>query len=450
MEESEHDEKTAMRSPSSNDNMGVHQEVGERNEGQGAKEIRFMEKHGEYPKEKISYRQESGGDLCKKRGHSTEEVEQTSEERTKKRKCSDHVPEIELGVWPKLVQSQGTSTNVPPQRSRYAEVHHKLHRPWETRSERYSSYPMRPKASLPRNGFITEFGHLGFRDHWKQVFHSERDQFGSERSGAFSRQLGIIGGGDYWTMSQAQLYASYFGPYGRTVAPRECHSCLPSENQGCLLPGKRNTIGAFEKTVNAAAERFRQQFSRIEEEGAMKNVAKGRQSDEDVNQKKGSMAAFWPKMKSDGLPNSRFKGQGAKSPTFEYISRDKTKAAQERPFNCTVCEKSFKRRSSLATHKFIHTDLKPHVCSECNKRFLRKSDLKKHGLMHSGKKPYQCEKCGRRFSQSSNMLTHLRRHMGIRPFECNICARSFFRKVDLKRHEGRHIAKSLKSKCDAE
>ena len=107
-------------------------------------------------------------------------------------------------------------------------------------------------------------------------------------------------------------------------------------------------------------------------------------------------------------------------------------------YKCQVCEKEFKRPSSLSTHKLIHSDLKPYSCSYCDKKFLRKSDMKKHTLMHTGQKPFACKQCGKVFSQSSNMLTHMRRHTGIKPFPCRICGRRFYRKVDVRRHTMRH------------
>ena len=56
----------------------------------------------------------------------------------------------------------------------------------------------------------------------------------------------------------------------------------------------------------------------------------------------------------------------------------------------------------------IHTNEKPYECDVCEKSFRTSSDLKKHMRIHTNEKPYECDVCEKRFRESGNLQKHMR------------------------------------------
>uniref|UniRef100_A0A8C6WLI4 C2H2-type domain-containing protein n=1 Tax=Neogobius melanostomus TaxID=47308 RepID=A0A8C6WLI4_9GOBI len=77
-----------------------------------------------------------------------------------------------------------------------------------------------------------------------------------------------------------------------------------------------------------------------------------------------------------------------------------------RPFSCSVCVKTFDRRSHLLIHQRIHK--KPYRCSLCNKRFSQKGNRDQHKRTHTGEKPFSCRVCDKAFNRRSNLNAHER------------------------------------------
>jgi hypothetical protein len=88
--------------------------------------------------------------------------------------------------------------------------------------------------------------------------------------------------------------------------------------------------------------------------------------------------------------------------------------AEDRPFKCPQCPKSFTHITNLKRHAKLHNGNKPFACSHpnCDKRFARRSDLQTHMRIHTGERPYVCnhDGCGKRFTTCSNLRRHEKIH----------------------------------------
>jgi hypothetical protein len=74
---------------------------------------------------------------------------------------------------------------------------------------------------------------------------------------------------------------------------------------------------------------------------------------------------------------------------------------------CSVCHKTFTRRSNLKTHERLHTRTHAVACPLCGCTFSRQPDLNRHLLaIHQGARSHSCEKCGRSFSRKDAWRVH--------------------------------------------
>jgi DNA-directed RNA polymerase subunit RPC12/RpoP len=107
---------------------------------------------------------------------------------------------------------------------------------------------------------------------------------------------------------------------------------------------------------------------------------------------------------------------------------------QERPFTCSVCNRSYRHAGSLLNHKNTHKT--GHFsCSVCSKPFTNPMALRNHTRIHTQTKKYACLTCGKAFRLASILHNHHKTHSrAAAVFSCPQCGKGFQGRSGLKRH----------------
>lgn len=105
------------------------------------------------------------------------------------------------------------------------------------------------------------------------------------------------------------------------------------------------------------------------------------------------------------------------------------------PFQCNRCEENFPVFKALHKHYIdAHNPTEPYTCTHCLTTFASLKRFIRHEWKHTGYQPFQCTNCTKRFRSYSDLLEHQKKHTKAYPFLCWECGKKFRHGVTLTRH----------------
>lgn len=105
------------------------------------------------------------------------------------------------------------------------------------------------------------------------------------------------------------------------------------------------------------------------------------------------------------------------------------------PFQCNRCEENFPVFKALHKHYIdAHNPTEPYTCTHCQTAFTSLKRFIRHEWKHTGYQPFQCAHCVKRFRSYSDLVEHQKKHTKAYPFLCWECGKKFRHGVTLTRH----------------
>lgn len=124
----------------------------------------------------------------------------------------------------------------------------------------------------------------------------------------------------------------------------------------------------------------------------------------------------------------------------------------ERPFECYVCHRNYKRFEHIRYHLKTHGDERNYQCHVCGEAFFLSNELRKHFMYrHQVERPFSCThpQCKKSFKNMHALNVHNRTHSGAKPFRCKhssggvVCSEAFAALSSLRIHERKHTGEKV-------
>ena len=93
--------------------------------------------------------------------------------------------------------------------------------------------------------------------------------------------------------------------------------------------------------------------------------------------------------------------------TLEPFTRHGLTHANEKPFKCITCGTCYRTMVALRLHARKHIATVRHVCPICMRNFVLISSWKNHMCTHTDERPYECSQCEKRFKKKGTLTVHI-------------------------------------------
>ncbi|XP_029731940.2 zinc finger protein 182 isoform X2 [Aedes albopictus] len=110
-------------------------------------------------------------------------------------------------------------------------------------------------------------------------------------------------------------------------------------------------------------------------------------------------------------------------------------------FQCDKCHKSFSRKEQLHIHSCTIDKLRKFPCPTCRKLFVSKHAVYKHiaaDHLSGEDRPFECDMCQTTFKTKKHLVEHERNVHGPKMYQCDVCEFSSSKNYNMTRHMKSH------------